>query len=148
MIEHYSLMIPHSSDTDGVLEVKAPYDGSVIATVDTAGCNAVETALSTAYRLFRDRKAWLPAEQRIEILEKSANIMQSRFEELAVEAAREGGKPLIDSRVEVARAIDGVKLCIEHLRTGAGEEIPMGLNAASSGRLAFTTKERSAWWLQ
>lgn len=31
--------------------------------------------------------------------------MAGRAEELAVEAAREGGKPLIDSRVEVTRAI-------------------------------------------
>jgi acyl-CoA reductase-like NAD-dependent aldehyde dehydrogenase len=141
MTEHYSLMVPGISSSDAVLEVKAPYDGSVIATVDTADSDVVETALTNAYNLFRDRNTWLEPETRIEILEKSALIMQSRFEELAVEAAREGGKPLLDSRVEVARAIDGVKLCIEHLRTNAGEEIPMGLNAASNNRLAFTTKE-------
>ncbi len=141
MTEHYSLMVPGITSSDAVLEVKAPYDGSVIATVDTADSDGVETALTNAYNLFRDRKTWLEPERRIEILEKSALIMQSRFEELAVEAAREGGKPLLDSRVEVARAIDGVKLCIEHLRTNAGEEIPMGLNAASNNRLAFTTKE-------
>jgi acyl-CoA reductase-like NAD-dependent aldehyde dehydrogenase len=34
-----------------------------------------------------------------------------------------------------------VKLCIEHLRTQAGEEIPMNLNAASANRLAFTRYE-------
>ena len=49
----------------------------------------------------------------MEILEKTASIMSERAEELAVEAAREGGKPLIDSRAEVARAIDGVRNCIE-----------------------------------
>ncbi len=141
MTQHFSLMIPQTSDTDGVLEVKAPFDGSVIATVDTAGNDAVATAVATAYGLYRDRSSWLPAEKRIDVLEKTSAIMQSRFDELALEAAREGGKPLTDSKVEVTRAIDGVKLCIEHLRTGAGEEIPMGLNAASSGHLAFTTKE-------
>jgi len=67
--------------------------------------------------------------------------MQSRFEELAIEAAREGGKPLIDSRIEVARAIDGIKNCIECIRTEAGREIPMGLNSSSQNRLAFTRKE-------
>lgn len=138
---HYPLMIPAATSTDGKLEVKAPYDGTLIATVDTADGKAVEQALETAYKLYRDRTQWLAAEQRIEILEKTACIMQQWAEELALEAAREGGKPLIDSRVEVARAIDGVKLCVEHLRTGQGEEIPMGLNTASRGRLAFTTKE-------
>ncbi len=67
--------------------------------------------------------------------------MQARRDELALEAAREGGKPLVDSRVETDRAIDGMKLCIQHLRTQAGGEIPMNLNAASAGRLAFTQHE-------
>ena len=35
--------------------------------------------------------------------------MEERAEELALEAAREGGKPLMDSRVEVGRAIDGIR---------------------------------------
>ena len=141
MAEHFALMIPNSSSTDGILEVRAPFDGQLIATVDTASSQAVETALATAYDLYQDRNSWLEAEERIAILDKTAELMQSRFEQLALEAAREGGKPLVDSRVEVARAIDGVKLCIEHLRTDAGTEIPMGLNAASKNRLAFTTKQ-------
>ena len=58
-----------------------------------------------------------------------------------MEAAREGGKPLIDSEIEVARALDGVKNCIEILRTDSGTEIPMNLNASSEGRLAITQKE-------
>ena len=141
MTQHFPLMIANCQETDGILDVFAPYDRKLIATVDTANSNAVETALTTAYRLYRDKSAWLAAEQRIQILEKTAEIMQSRFDELALEAATEGGKPLVDSKVEVARAIDGVKLCIEHLRTDCGDEIPMGLNAASTGRLAFTTRE-------
>ena len=67
--------------------------------------------------------------------------MKSRADQLAVEAAREGGKPLIDSQVEVARAIDGVENCIEVLRTEPGTVIPMNVNAASAGRIAFTRKE-------
>ena len=67
--------------------------------------------------------------------------MQERREDLALGAAREGGKPLVDSLVEVDRAIDSVRLCVECLRTQSGREIPMGLNAASAGRLAFTRHE-------
>ena len=33
------------------------------------------------------------------------------------------------------------EVCIETLRTEAGKEIPMNLNAASEGKLAFTRKE-------
>ena len=60
---------------------------------------------------------------------------------LAIEAAREGGKPLLDSRVEIERAIDGVNNCIECMRSAAGREIPMGINAASKQRLAMTHRE-------
>ena len=67
--------------------------------------------------------------------------MQQRFDELATEAAREGGKPLADSKVEVARAIDGIKNCAEVIKSEHGEEIPMRKNAASMNRLAFTTHE-------
>ena len=106
-----------------------------------ADSNAVEIALSNAHTIFKDRDRWLAPYKRIEILDKTVEIMQSRFEELAIEAAREGGKPLIDSRVEVSRAIDGIKNCIECIRNETGRGIPMGLNAASQNRLAFTCRE-------
>ncbi len=140
MTEHYALMVPGATVTSNVA-VAAPYDDAPIATVDTADADAVDTALATAARLFRDRAGWLSPHQRTEILERAAGIMAERAEHLAVEAAREGGKPLIDSRVEVARAIDGVKLCVETLRTQHGTEIPMNLNPASAGRMAATRLE-------
>jgi len=141
MVDHYRLMIPGAPATGGILEVRAPYDDALLATVDTADHAAVETALAAAAALYRDRDAWLAPAERIGILEKTAGIMQERKEFLAEEAAREGGKPLMDSRVEAERAADGVRICIETLRTEGGREIPMNLNAASANRLAFTRKE-------
>ncbi len=141
MAQHVSLMAPGAKPGTGVNEVHAPFDGALIATVEQADAAAVDRALETAHRLFRDSDAWLAADVRIKILERTASIMQAHRDELALEAAAEGGKPLIDSRIEADRAIDGVKLCVEHLRTQAGREIPMNLNAASAGRVAFTRHE-------
>jgi acyl-CoA reductase-like NAD-dependent aldehyde dehydrogenase len=141
MTAKYPLYIPGATSNDGALEVFAPYDNSLIAEVTAADAAAVEKALETAYTLYRDRAGWLHPSRRIEILENTARIMASRAEMLAVEAAREGGKPLVDSQVEVARAIDSVKSCVETLRTDAGREIPMNLNAASTGKVAFTRRE-------
>ncbi|PCJ88514.1 MAG: aldehyde dehydrogenase [Thiotrichaceae bacterium] len=140
MTEHFKLLIPGATPA-GNINVTAPYDGAQIATIETGDANAAEIALEKAQQLFSNKQNWLTAEQRITILEKTADIMQSRFEELAVEAAREGGKPLTDSKVEVTRAIDGIKNCVEVIRSEHGEEIPMGKNAASMNRLAFTTHE-------
>ena len=141
MADLFKAMIAGDSAPAGMLEVVAPFDRSLIATVETSGPEAVDQALDTAHRLFRDRSKWLPASRRIEILEKTAAIMAERAEELAHDAAREGGKPLIDSRIEVTRAIDSIRICVDCLRTESGETIPMGINAASTGKLAFTTRE-------
>jgi acyl-CoA reductase-like NAD-dependent aldehyde dehydrogenase len=67
--------------------------------------------------------------------------MKTRVEKLTKLAAHEGGKPYMDSKVEVLRAINGVKLAAEHIGQLKGEQIPMGLTKASENRLAFTTRE-------
>ena len=136
--QHFPLMIPEATCEGKSIEVIAPYDGMPLATVETTDSKAANVAMTTANRLYKERNTWLPADQRIHILERTATIMREQAEVLALGSAQEGGKPLIDSRVEVARAIDGIKLCAEGLRTQAGKEIPMRLNAASMHRLAFT----------
>lgn len=140
MTEHFSIMAPGVRPA-GERKVVSPYDNGVLATVETMGADGVDTALATAYALFRNRAGWLSGPQRVEILERTAAIMAERADALAMGAAAEGGKPLPDSRVEVARAIDGVKLCIETLRGDTGTEIPMGITESSRHRLAVTRRE-------
>ncbi|UTW45317.1 aldehyde dehydrogenase family protein [bacterium SCSIO 12696] len=137
MATHYPLMIPGTSETAEPEAVFSPYTGEQIATVARADEQQVELALNTAHELFRDRDQWLPLQQRVEILEATAVLMAEHFDELANGAAQEGGKPLLDSRVEVQRAIDGVKLCVEHIAQHAGGVVPMPL----ADRMAFTQKE-------
>lgn len=124
-----------------VLEVVNPYDLTTIGSVPRTGWETIDAYLERAKRLYSDKDQWLPAHQRIDILKKTARLMESRFEHLAFQIANEGGKPLVDARVEVTRAIDGVGLCIKELSHLAGREIPMDLTAAGAGRLAFTTRE-------
>ena len=140
MSENYPVMIA-GANSSGIHNVTSPYNGNTIGSVEIANSDAIELALDTADKLYRNRDLWLSGGNRVEILEKTAALMQERFEYLAIEAAREGGKPLLDSRVEVARAIDGVRNCVELLRHETGQEIAMGINPASSGRLAFTHRE-------
>jgi len=141
MSERVPLYIPGATTDDGVVEVTAPYDGEVLAAITAADEAAIEIALSTATALARNRELRLPPYRRVEILERMVGLMGEHADDLALEAAREGGKPLVDSKVEVTRAIDGVKLAVEALRTQHGDEVPMGLTAASTGRLAMTRKE-------
>ncbi len=140
MSTSFSLLVPGSNAT-GSLDVTAPFDGSKIGSVETGDRAVVERAFENAHGLYRNRDTWLDVPQRIAILERAQALMQQRRESLALEAAREGGKPLPDSLVEIDRAIDGFKTCVELARTQAGREIPMGINAASQNRLAFTRHE-------
>ncbi|MGB5621348.1 MAG: aldehyde dehydrogenase family protein [Gammaproteobacteria bacterium] len=140
-MDRYPLMIATDLPAAGVAMVNAPYDGQAIAEVETGDLRHVETALAVAEGLFRSRDAWLPIHVRTAVLKRAAALMSEQAEELALLAAREGGKPLLDSRVEVARAIDGLSLCIEAIRSHQGEVVPMGGTAAAAGRLAFTRRE-------
>ncbi|MFQ5579542.1 MAG: aldehyde dehydrogenase family protein [Nitrospiria bacterium] len=125
----------------GKLEVTSPYDGRGVGTVETLDDAGVDQALKNASSVFQNRNEWLPAEERISILNRMAELMQERFDFLVDVAVAEGGKPLVDTRVELVRAIDGIRNCIECIRTERGEEVPMRLNRASMNRAAFTRKE-------
>ncbi|CAA6820191.1 MAG: Acyl-CoA reductase-like NAD-dependent aldehyde dehydrogenase [uncultured Thiotrichaceae bacterium] len=138
---HYALQVPSANHTGEVLDVHSPYDGKLVGKVDVLDAQGAEQAMQNTEQLFADRDGWLSAEKRIAVLERAASIMQERFDELVDIAVSEGGKPLNDSRVEVVRAIDGMKSCVECIRTDHGTEIPMNLNAASSNRIAYTQKE-------
>ena len=125
----------------GLLTVTSPFDGRELAQVATSDKGHVDDALQAAHRLFRERSAWLTVPQRLEILARAADIMDSQLDALALLAASEGGKPYTDSKIEVLRAVDGVRLCVEALRGNVGSVIPIGTTRATSGRIAFTTKE-------
>ena len=137
---HYALQVPGALSA-GTLEVTSPFDGRTVASVDTIDETGAEQALRIASGLYGDRRAWLPAHERAAILERTAELMRDRFDALARMAVLEGGKPLTDTRIELERAIDGVKNCVECIRSGHGSEVPMQLNAASANRIAFTRRE-------
>lgn len=124
-----------------MLKVLSPYDGHLIKELPLNGQEDAERALARARELADDPRNRLPIPERIEILEKTMGLIEKRYDEVVRTAAEEGGKPLIDSRVEVTRAINGIKVAIETLSHMGGREIPMNLNQASLGRMAFTFRE-------
>jgi acyl-CoA reductase-like NAD-dependent aldehyde dehydrogenase len=127
--------------TPAKLQVVQAYDRIPIAEIDTDDAAGLELKLVSATRVFHDRKCWLQVHERVDVLRRLATLMETRGDRFSRLIAREGGKPLTDAVVETARAIDGVRNAAEELRNFAGREIPMGLTPASTGRLAFTTRE-------
>lgn len=123
------------------IKVTSPYSGELLQEIKAANKNDIDNALKLARDVFEDQEKWLAKYERVAILEKTVEIMKSRIEELTLIAAKEGGKPYIDSKVEVERAINGVKLAIEHMGVFEGKEVAMGHTASSANRIAYTMKE-------
>lgn len=123
------------------LTVVRAFDGSPIETLSLATRDDAEAMLSRAYQLFHSPAERLPKFRRIEILRALIPLMQAEADTLAQLIAQEGGKPLKDAKVEVARAINGVDLAIIALSNHAGVEVPMNLTKPDVARTAWTTKE-------
>ena len=123
------------------LRIEAAYDGSLLEELPLHTAEQAEAMMAAAHAAFEDRSRWLEPRERIEILTRVAEKIAGRAEELALQAAREGGKPLPDSRVEIARAVEGVHAAIEVVRGLGGTEIPMRLSAGSADRFAYTYRE-------
>jgi acyl-CoA reductase-like NAD-dependent aldehyde dehydrogenase len=92
------------ADSGEVYEVTNPANPSeVLGTTPKSGKAEAERAIGAAAEAAPGWKATLPAE-RGAILSKAADILESRVGELAELMAREVGKPMVESRAEVARA--------------------------------------------
>nr|WP_275855239.1 aldehyde dehydrogenase family protein [Sulfurimonas sp. MAG313] len=123
------------------ITVTAPYDGRILAEIPLQSMQEVNAVLALAKDTYDNPDKWLSKYKRVEILEKTMQIMSSKIEELTLIAANEGGKPYSDSKVEVLRAINGVKIAIEHLAVFEGHEVAMGHTLSSANRMAYTMKE-------
>ena len=121
------------------LKVRSPYDGHLIKEVDLDDEARIEEALATADELLQKKP--LPIPERIFILNKTADLVEAKVEEFARQSAEEGGKPLIDSRIELARAVQGIREAANSIGQLTGHEIPMNLTPSSMNRMAFTTRE-------
>ncbi|MCC5919357.1 MAG: aldehyde dehydrogenase family protein [Cyclobacteriaceae bacterium] len=123
------------------LEINSPYDGALIKKINFHQFADVDKALDRAYKLFQDRTLWLAVDKRKQILKKLQQLMAESAEELIITAAKEGGKPYQDSKVELERAINGIEIAAENIGQLTGAEIAMNQNAASAGKMAFTQRE-------
>ncbi len=124
-----------------MIKINAPYDGQFIKELQTTSWEEADVVLDEMSALFKDRSRWLPKFERIAILEKFGKKLAARADELALQSAEEGGKPLNDSIIEINRAVNGVSIAIRELAQLKGAEIPMGLTASSQLHMAYTMIE-------
>jgi succinate-semialdehyde dehydrogenase / glutarate-semialdehyde dehydrogenase len=112
-------------DADGraTIEVQDPASGDVIGTVPRMGAAETRRAIEAAARAF---ESWrhTTAKQRAAILRKWFDLMMANQEDLAVIMTREQGKPLAESRGEVAYGAAFVEWYAEEAKRVYGDIIP------------------------
>ncbi len=112
------------TETEGEpITVEDPAHGVPIATVPAASDDLLQEAIAAAERAF---PAWArtPAKERAGLLWKAAGLMRERQEELARLLTREQGKPLAESRGEIAISAEYLEWNAEEGRRAYGDTIP------------------------
>ncbi len=126
-------------DKSEKIEVRNPYDGSVIDTVPKADADDVEMTLATAVRGAAAMRE-VTAYERAQILFRLADFILRDAEELARTISMEEGKALTEARTEVTRAAEIVQLSGEEAKRLYGETIPLDASPGTRNKMGFTMR--------
>jgi len=116
-----------------VVEIRAPYDGSVIGQVFQGRHEHAEAALAASVKAFGTTRR-LPAFERQRVLRRVAQAITERKQEFARTLAQEAGKPIKAARTEVERAIFTFTVAAEESTRIYGEYLPLDWQEYTAGR--------------
>jgi succinate-semialdehyde dehydrogenase/glutarate-semialdehyde dehydrogenase len=114
------------ADSGETIEVTNPADGSVLGTVPKMGADETRRAIeaaNAAYPVWRAKSA----KERGALLRKWYDLMIENQDDLAVIMTAEQGKPLVESKGEIAYAAGFLEWFAEEARRVYGETIPAPL---------------------
>jgi acyl-CoA reductase-like NAD-dependent aldehyde dehydrogenase len=136
-IERKLLLDGEWVETGDWLEVRSPYDGSLVGRVSKGGAAEARRAVDAAARVMAEP---LPAHERAAILDRTARLIEERSDEIARTISAEAGKPMKAARIEVARAQSTFTMAAVEARTLAGDVVPMDASPAGAGKIALTLR--------
>ncbi len=116
-----------------IVEIKAPYDGNVIANVFQGRREHAEAAIKAAVKAFGTTRR-LPAFERQRVLRRVAQTISERKQEFSRTLAQEAGKPIKAARTEVERAIFTFTVAAEESTRIYGEYLPLDWQEFTAGR--------------
>src|SRR2546428_5368866 len=115
-----------------IVEIKAPYDGNVIANVFQGRREHAEAAIKAAVKAFGTTRR-LPAFERQRVLRRVAQTISERKQEFSRTLAQEAGKPIKAARTEVERAIFTFTVAAEESTRIYGEYLPLDWQEFTAG---------------
>ncbi len=116
-----------------VIEIRAPFDGAVIARVMQGRHEHADAAIAAAVKAFRTTRR-LPAFERQRVLRRVAASILERRDEFSRTLAQEAGKPIKSARSEVDRAIFTFNVAAEESTRIYGEYLPLDWQEYTAGR--------------
>jgi acyl-CoA reductase-like NAD-dependent aldehyde dehydrogenase len=116
-----------------------PYSGEVVDTVPVAADEQVEEALAAAEKAAATMEK-LTANDRYQILLRAADLLADNLEDFARTISLEEGKPLGESRNEVVRMPEVLRLCAFEGAQLRGETLPIDAQAGVKGKMGFTLR--------
>jgi glyceraldehyde-3-phosphate dehydrogenase (NADP+) len=129
----------HWIDKPKKIEVKNPYDNSIVDTVPKADGDDLENALGFAQRGAKVM-AKLTSYERWKILRKAADMMATRNEELGQTISKEEGKIIAEGRGEASRAVETMMGSAEEAKRIHGETVPLDADPTGGKKLGFTLR--------
>jgi acyl-CoA reductase-like NAD-dependent aldehyde dehydrogenase len=124
-------------ETGDWIEVRSPYDASLVGRVPSAGADETRRALDAAERAMAEP---LPTHERAAILDRVAAALAERHDEVARTICAEAGKPMKAARIEAQRAVSTYTMAAVEARRLKGDVIPMDASPAGEGKLAITLR--------
>jgi acyl-CoA reductase-like NAD-dependent aldehyde dehydrogenase len=115
------------------VEVRSPYDGSVVGHVFQGRREHAESAIAASVKAFGTTRR-LPAFERQRVLRRIAENIAERKEEFARTIALEAGKPIRAARTEVDRAVFTFNVAAEESTRIYGEYLPLDWQEYTAGR--------------
>ena len=133
--EYGFLIDGQSHQAADAIEVRSPYDDTLVAIVHRADPAAIEQAIAAVTAAFATTRK-MPTWERSAVLEKVSAGIMARKEEFARTIALEAGKPIKTARGEVERAAFTFQIAAEEARRIYGELVPLDWLPGNEGRTA------------
>lgn len=121
------------------LEVRDKFSGKVVSRAALADEETISRAIEAAVAAERPM-ARMAAHRRQAVLEHCVERFSARAEELALSLCIEAGKPIRDSRGEVARLIETFKIAAEESVRFGGEYLPLDRSPRTEGYVSLTKR--------
>ena len=126
-------------ESDDLVSVINPYDGSVVGVTFNASAGQLDQATAAAVNAFAVTSA-MPTYDRAALLSRIADGLAARRDEVVRLIALEAGKPMREGETEVDRGVFTLRTAAEEAKRIDGDVIPLDLLPSSKGRFGIVRR--------